>query len=141
MAPAEATARRYAWYSNPVWQGCFGCMVYVGARPIGNLSGEPLGLLPLPPFVIDLPSARETLTRVTPHVYYTYTRVTGPRMELAFRLSVKRRHGVKEIERKKVIASRYTQLTAVSGRVAHTWVVGTSKSQNLCKKRAHISSF
>jgi len=51
--PGMATKLRYAWYSNPCGEGCFGCMVYVGVRPIGKRSGEEESL-PLPPFVVRL---------------------------------------------------------------------------------------
>lgn len=54
--PAAASTLRYAWYSNPCGEDCFSCMVYIGVRPIGQMSGE-LDFLPLPPFITDVPSA------------------------------------------------------------------------------------
>lgn len=45
---------RYNWYSNPCGYYCFGCAVYVGVAPLGQLSGaEPF--LPQPPFIVDIP--------------------------------------------------------------------------------------
>ena len=52
--PREATQLRYLWYSNPCGESCFGCAVYIEAKPLAPLSGE-LPFLPLPPFVMDLP--------------------------------------------------------------------------------------
>ena len=51
--PMNATKLRYNWYSNPCGVSCFGCAVYVSAKPIGGLSGEH-DFLPLPPFSIGL---------------------------------------------------------------------------------------
>lgn len=52
--PATGTMLRYNWYSNPCGYYCFGCAVYVGVAPLGQLSGaEPF--LPLPPFIVDIP--------------------------------------------------------------------------------------
>jgi sialate O-acetylesterase len=51
--PTNATKLRYNWYSNPCGMNCFGCAVYVNAKPIGGLSGEE-DFLPLPPFIAEL---------------------------------------------------------------------------------------
>ena len=45
-----ATKLRYSWYSNPCGEDCFGCAVYIAAKPlVAGLSGEE-PFPPLPPF-------------------------------------------------------------------------------------------
>lgn len=54
IVPAPKGSKlRYNWYSNPCGEGVFGCAIYVGVEPIGELSGME-SFLPLAPFQVDL---------------------------------------------------------------------------------------
>jgi hypothetical protein len=54
IVPAPRGSKlRYNWYSNPCGEGVFGCAIYVGVEPIGELSGME-SFLPLAPFQVDL---------------------------------------------------------------------------------------
>lgn len=58
-APVSAKAVRYLWYSSPCSpyagpQVPYHCPVYTDVAPLGGLSGEQVGLLPLGPFILEL---------------------------------------------------------------------------------------
>ena len=52
--PGGALAIRYLWYKNPCSLQPYKCPVYTDAHPLGGLTGERLGVLPLGPFVMKV---------------------------------------------------------------------------------------
>ena len=58
-AAAGAKAIRYLWYDSPCSpfagpQVPYQCPVYTDVTPLGELTGEQVGMLPLGPFVLEL---------------------------------------------------------------------------------------
>jgi hypothetical protein len=50
-AQSQLVAVRYLWYASPCGTQPFGCAVYARVPSYGPLSGEQLGVMPVPPYI------------------------------------------------------------------------------------------